>query len=157
MTTLPCCPQQFFFDIRMDKLHKPMMGNWLSSQVLLFTWSACTNVGTELQVGISVIIASERIRRCMDIIFITLVNGFFHLSQKLNYYTMIYHHFQVWTTDPGRNSQLEYRLSIFYARVNDTGSYSCITPNQNLHTVRIIVKKVSIQSMLFLVKKNILY
>ena len=79
------------------------------------------------------------------------MNGFY-LLQTLIDYTMIYHYFQVWTTDPGRNSQLEYRLSIFYARVNDTGSYSCITPNQNLHTVRIIVKKVSIQSMVFRVK-----
>ena len=50
---------------------------------------------------------------------------------------------QGWTTDPGRDAQLEYRLSIYHARTNDTGSYTCTTPTEQSHTVDIIVKDVS--------------
>ncbi|CAB4068031.1 unnamed protein product [Lepeophtheirus salmonis] len=47
-----------------------------------------------------------------------------------------------WTTDPGRDAQLEYRLSIYHARVSDTGSYTCKTPMNISHTIDIIVKEV---------------
>ena len=50
--------------------------------------------------------------------------------------------FQGWTTDPGRDARLEYRLSIYHARVNDTGTYTCTTPQGNSHTVGIVVKEV---------------
>ena len=50
--------------------------------------------------------------------------------------------FQGWTSDPGRDSQLEYRLSIYHARVNDTGSYTCATPEMKFHTINVIVKEV---------------
>ena len=49
---------------------------------------------------------------------------------------------QGWTTDPGRDAQLEYRLSIYHARTNDTGTYTCTTPTEQSHSVDIIVKEV---------------
>lgn len=50
--------------------------------------------------------------------------------------------FQGWTTAPGRDAQLEYRLSIYHARVNDTGIYTCTTPKGRSHKIRIVVKDV---------------
>uniref|UniRef100_T1J421 Sushi domain-containing protein n=1 Tax=Strigamia maritima TaxID=126957 RepID=T1J421_STRMM len=47
-----------------------------------------------------------------------------------------------WTADPGRDSQLEYRLSIYHAQKDDSGLYTCITPKQHRHAVEIIVKAV---------------
>ncbi|XP_076061125.1 hig-anchoring scaffold protein isoform X2 [Oratosquilla oratoria] len=47
-----------------------------------------------------------------------------------------------WTTDPGRNSQLEYRLSLYHSHVDDTGTYTCITPPKHKHSVEIIVQAV---------------
>ncbi len=49
---------------------------------------------------------------------------------------------QEWTTAPGRDAQLEYRLSIYHAKENDTGSYTCETPFGKHHTIGIIVKEV---------------
>jgi len=49
---------------------------------------------------------------------------------------------QGWTSDPGRDAQLEYRLSIYHARYNDTGSYSCFLPNDRFHKIRVVVKDV---------------
>lgn len=51
---------------------------------------------------------------------------------------------QTWTSAPGRDSSLEYRLSIYHARVNDTGSYTCQTPFEQEHTIKILVKEVSL-------------
>lgn len=45
-----------------------------------------------------------------------------------------------WTTEPGRDSQLEYRLSIYHAREDDSGRYTCVTPMGHKHTVEIVVK-----------------
>ncbi|XP_013147677.1 PREDICTED: locomotion-related protein Hikaru genki-like, partial [Papilio polytes] len=45
-----------------------------------------------------------------------------------------------WTTDPGRDSQLEYRLSILGAVKEDSGIYRCETPARQSHQVEIIVE-----------------
>ncbi|CAH2986746.1 unnamed protein product [Chilo suppressalis] len=47
-----------------------------------------------------------------------------------------------WTTDPGRDSQLEYRLSIMGAEKEDSGIYGCETPARQIHQVEIIVEDV---------------
>ncbi|KAJ0171288.1 hypothetical protein K1T71_012838 [Dendrolimus kikuchii] len=47
-----------------------------------------------------------------------------------------------WTTDPGRDSQLEYRLSILNAVKEDSGVYRCDTPARQSHQVEIIVEDV---------------
>ncbi|KAK7866166.1 hypothetical protein R5R35_001392 [Gryllus longicercus] len=47
-----------------------------------------------------------------------------------------------WTTDPGRDSQLEYRLSIYHAGRDDSGTFTCVTPTRHTHAVEIIVKAV---------------
>ncbi|XP_063369637.1 uncharacterized protein LOC134657962 [Cydia amplana] len=47
-----------------------------------------------------------------------------------------------WTTDPGRDSQLEYRLSIISAEKEDSGVYRCETPARQWHQVEIIVEDV---------------
>lgn len=45
-----------------------------------------------------------------------------------------------WTTDPGRDSQLEYRLSIYHASRDDSGVFTCVTPTRHTHAVEILVK-----------------
>ncbi|XP_054274318.1 uncharacterized protein LOC128994090 isoform X3 [Macrosteles quadrilineatus] len=47
-----------------------------------------------------------------------------------------------WSSDPGRDSQLEYRLSIFHASRDDSGTFTCITPTRHTHSVEIDVKAV---------------
>ncbi|KAL0811803.1 hypothetical protein ABMA28_009231 [Loxostege sticticalis] len=47
-----------------------------------------------------------------------------------------------WTTDPGRDSQLEYRLSILGAVKEDSGIYRCETPARQSHQVEIVVEDV---------------
>ncbi|KAJ8937897.1 hypothetical protein NQ318_001670 [Aromia moschata] len=47
-----------------------------------------------------------------------------------------------WTTDPGRDSQLEYRLSIFHASKDDSGVFTCVTPARYTHAVEIEVRAV---------------
>ncbi|CAH2250497.1 jg9593 [Pararge aegeria aegeria] len=47
-----------------------------------------------------------------------------------------------WTTDPGRDSQLEYRLSIISAVKEDSGIYRCETPARQSHQIEIIVEDV---------------
>ncbi|CAG4983211.1 unnamed protein product [Parnassius apollo] len=47
-----------------------------------------------------------------------------------------------WTTDPGRDSQLEYRISIIGAVKEDSGIYRCETPARQSHQVEIIVEDV---------------
>ncbi|XP_039298453.1 sushi, von Willebrand factor type A, EGF and pentraxin domain-containing protein 1 isoform X2 [Nilaparvata lugens] len=47
-----------------------------------------------------------------------------------------------WSSDPGRDSQLEYRLSIFHASRDDSGTFTCITPTRHTHSVEIEVKAV---------------
>ncbi|XP_025833136.1 sushi, von Willebrand factor type A, EGF and pentraxin domain-containing protein 1 isoform X2 [Agrilus planipennis] len=49
---------------------------------------------------------------------------------------------QGWTTDEGRDPQLEYRLSIFHATKDDSGVYTCVTPARYTHAVEIVVKAV---------------
>ena len=49
---------------------------------------------------------------------------------------------QSWTNAPGRDSSLEYRLSIYHAQLNDSGSYTCSTPFEQRHTIKIVVKDV---------------
>lgn len=45
-----------------------------------------------------------------------------------------------WSTEPGRDSTLEYRLSIINAVHEDSGRYTCITPIKHRHSVDIEVK-----------------
>ncbi|XP_047540229.1 uncharacterized protein LOC125073443 isoform X1 [Vanessa atalanta] len=47
-----------------------------------------------------------------------------------------------WTTDPGRDSSLEYRISILNAEKEDSGIYRCETPARQSHQVEIIVEDV---------------
>ncbi|XP_063237081.1 sushi, von Willebrand factor type A, EGF and pentraxin domain-containing protein 1 isoform X2 [Bacillus rossius redtenbacheri] len=47
-----------------------------------------------------------------------------------------------WTTDPGRDPQLEYRLSVFHASRDDSGLFTCVTPTRHTHSVEIVVKAV---------------
>ncbi|XP_071053370.1 sushi, von Willebrand factor type A, EGF and pentraxin domain-containing protein 1 isoform X3 [Onthophagus taurus] len=49
---------------------------------------------------------------------------------------------QGWTADPGRDSQLEYRLSILHASKDDSGIFTCETPARHTHSVEIIVRAV---------------
>ncbi|XP_064458816.1 sushi, von Willebrand factor type A, EGF and pentraxin domain-containing protein 1-like isoform X2 [Ornithodoros turicata] len=44
-----------------------------------------------------------------------------------------------WTTEPNRDSQLEYRLSIYHAKKDDSGRFTCVTPMGHRHSVDIIV------------------
>ena len=67
-------------------------------------------------------------------------SGFFNTVENAN--SLSSFNFQGWTTDPGRDAQLEYRLSIYHARTNDTGTYTCKTPTYQSHSVDIIVKEV---------------
>lgn len=45
-----------------------------------------------------------------------------------------------WTTEPGRDEFLEYRLSIYHAQKDDSGRFTCVTPVKHKHSVDIIVK-----------------
>lgn len=47
-----------------------------------------------------------------------------------------------WSTDPGRDSQLEYRLSIMHAAKDDSGLFTCVTPTRHTHAVEVVVKAV---------------
>ncbi|KAK9874005.1 hypothetical protein WA026_002356 [Henosepilachna vigintioctopunctata] len=47
-----------------------------------------------------------------------------------------------WSTDPGRDSQLEYRLSILHASKDDSGTYTCVTPARYSHSIEVDVKAV---------------
>ncbi|XP_050294789.1 uncharacterized protein LOC126734965 isoform X2 [Anthonomus grandis grandis] len=47
-----------------------------------------------------------------------------------------------WTEDPGRDSQLEYRLSIYHASKDDSGLFTCITPARYSHSIEVVVKAV---------------
>jgi hypothetical protein len=44
-----------------------------------------------------------------------------------------------WATDPGRDSYLEYRLTIDNATVEDSGTYRCVTPARYAHEISIEV------------------
>uniref|UniRef100_A0A1B6DCY4 Sushi, von Willebrand factor type A, EGF and pentraxin domain-containing protein 1 n=2 Tax=Clastoptera arizonana TaxID=38151 RepID=A0A1B6DCY4_9HEMI len=52
-----------------------------------------------------------------------------------------------WNSDPGRDSQLEYRLSVFHANRDDSGTFTCITPTRHTHSVEIQVKAVHCPSL----------
>ncbi|XP_073987217.1 hig-anchoring scaffold protein isoform X2 [Rhodnius prolixus] len=54
---------------------------------------------------------------------------------------------EAWNTEPGRDSQLEYRLSILHASKDDSGTFTCITPTRHTHSVEIIVKAVHCQPL----------
>ncbi|CAB3368986.1 Hypothetical predicted protein [Cloeon dipterum] len=47
-----------------------------------------------------------------------------------------------WTEDTGRDSQLEYRLSILHATKDDSGLFTCVTPTRHTHSVEIVVNRV---------------
>ncbi|XP_071532550.1 LOW QUALITY PROTEIN: sushi, von Willebrand factor type A, EGF and pentraxin domain-containing protein 1-like [Panulirus ornatus] len=47
-----------------------------------------------------------------------------------------------WAIAPGRNMQLEYRLSIFKAQEKDSGAYACETPMGHKHIVMVEIKAV---------------
>ncbi|XP_023218660.1 sushi, von Willebrand factor type A, EGF and pentraxin domain-containing protein 1-like isoform X2 [Centruroides sculpturatus] len=47
-----------------------------------------------------------------------------------------------WTNEPGRDPQLEYRLSIYHAQKDDSGRFNCITPMGHSHGVDIVVSAV---------------
>jgi hypothetical protein len=44
-----------------------------------------------------------------------------------------------WSTDEGRDAQLEYRISIFHAVKDDSGVYTCTTPARHTHNVEVLV------------------
>ncbi|XP_062121270.1 uncharacterized protein LOC133835281 isoform X2 [Drosophila sulfurigaster albostrigata] len=50
-----------------------------------------------------------------------------------------------WVTeaDEGRDSTLEYRLSVFDAQAEDSGIYSCMTPARHEHAVEVVVKAIN--------------
>ncbi|XP_054715425.1 sushi, von Willebrand factor type A, EGF and pentraxin domain-containing protein 1-like [Uloborus diversus] len=50
-----------------------------------------------------------------------------------------------WTSEPGRDSQLEYRLSIYHAKTEDSGLFTCVTPMGHQHAVEIVVSAVHCQ------------
>lgn len=47
-----------------------------------------------------------------------------------------------WNMDEGRDSTLEYRLSIFSAEPQDSGVYTCSTPARHTHAVIVEVKAI---------------
>lgn len=47
--------------------------------------------------------------------------------------------FTGWNSEPGRDSQLEYRLSIKHAKTEDSGLFTCVTPMGQQHAVEIVV------------------
>lgn len=47
-----------------------------------------------------------------------------------------------WSTDPGRDSQLEYRLSIVHASKDDSGLFTCMTPTRHTHGVQVVVQAI---------------
>ncbi|XP_069936040.1 sushi, von Willebrand factor type A, EGF and pentraxin domain-containing protein 1 isoform X3 [Cherax quadricarinatus] len=47
-----------------------------------------------------------------------------------------------WANAPGRNMQLEYRLSIFKAQEKDSGAYACVTPLGHKHIVKLEIKAI---------------
>lgn len=47
-----------------------------------------------------------------------------------------------WVSDEGRDSTLEYRLSIATAVENDTGIFTCQTPARHEHSIDIVVREV---------------
>lgn len=47
---------------------------------------------------------------------------------------------QGWTTEAGRDSTLEYRLTILHTTTDDSGTFTCVTPVKHRHSVDIIVK-----------------
>ncbi|KAF8794979.1 Locomotion-related protein Hikaru genki like protein [Argiope bruennichi] len=50
-----------------------------------------------------------------------------------------------WTSEPGRDSQLEYRLTIYHAKTEDSGMFTCVTPMGHQHAVEIVVSAVHCQ------------
>lgn len=51
-----------------------------------------------------------------------------------------YNYTQGWTSEVGRDSSLEYRLSIYETSSNDSGIYSCVTPIKHQTSIEIVVK-----------------
>lgn len=47
-----------------------------------------------------------------------------------------------WAEDEGRDSTLEYRISIENAETEDSGIYRCVTPARTAHEIQIIVKAI---------------
>ncbi|XP_021700723.1 sushi, von Willebrand factor type A, EGF and pentraxin domain-containing protein 1 [Aedes aegypti] len=47
-----------------------------------------------------------------------------------------------WSSDEGRDPQLEYRISIMHAVKDDSGIFTCVTPARHTHAVEVIVKPV---------------
>ncbi|KAL3224272.1 hypothetical protein MRX96_049567 [Rhipicephalus microplus] len=80
---------------------------------------------------------SELVFRCKDIGKYSLYGTpKWEVSHKSRKYA------EGWTTEPGRDSQLEYRLSIYHAKKDDSGRYTCITPMGHKHSVDIVVSPV---------------
>ncbi|KXJ69876.1 hypothetical protein RP20_CCG025560 [Aedes albopictus] len=46
-----------------------------------------------------------------------------------------------WSSDEGRDPQLEYRISIMHAVKDDSGIFTCVTPARHTHAVEVIVKR----------------
>ncbi|KAL9706863.1 hypothetical protein quinque_010381 [Culex quinquefasciatus] len=47
-----------------------------------------------------------------------------------------------WSSDEGRDPQLEYRISIMHAVKDDSGTFTCVTPARHTHSVEVFVKPV---------------
>ena len=51
-----------------------------------------------------------------------------------------------WNSEDGRDSALEYRLSILHASPDDSGEFTCTTPTRHTHSVHIEVKGELVES-----------
>lgn len=107
------------------------MAGSLSIRAPLFTWSVCGCDDLERRSGTSVTNICEFIRSGMKLPLMI-----FFMSRETKEYT------EGWNTDEGRDSTLEYRLSIFSADAQDSGVYSCMTPARHAHAVVVEVKAV---------------
>lgn len=62
------------------------------------------------------------------------------MTLSLTFFTDDRKYEESWSSDPGRDSQLEYRLTIADAVPEDSGTYTCITPTRHSHSVELVVK-----------------
>lgn len=77
----------------------------------------------------------------MSCFFAAFLNSI--VSQLLTWYCRNYTEGWVTEADEGRDSTLEYRLSIFDAVAEDSGTYSCMTPARHEHAVEVVVKAIN--------------
>lgn len=52
-----------------------------------------------------------------------------------------------WVTDLGRDSTLEYRLTVPKASEDDSGTFTCMTPARHEHSVQVVVRAVQCEEI----------